>query len=190
MKNTTSESYDSNIVAWLKLAELEDIRAGREWYFDGQAIVRAISAETELSPAIVAAVVACLSPGVDWLHNVADAHAFCRAWAGGRNTEPSACGYPANRTQAWRILEQGDPSLLTGPKRVAFAANLLGELEHVTVDRWAIRAATGFARDRVAGPAQYKVVTDAYSRVAHANGFAPAVLQAIIWVTIKRITER
>jgi len=183
------EAYDSNVRHWLRLCTEEDIRAGRDWYWQAQQLVAAIASDTHVGIPVVAAVVACLSPSVDWPTNVADAHAFCRAYAQGRTDAPSASGYPANRAQAWRILQAQDPAILTGPKRTAFASNLQGNLHVVTVDRWAVRAATLYARERVNTPKQYKAIADAYSQVAAANGLSPAVLQAIVWVCIKRLSD-
>lgn len=56
------------------------------------------------------------------------------------------------------------------PKVRAFYRNLMGDLDHVTVDVWAARAAG-------VDPANFR-----YRRAAQLSGVAPAELQSVVWV--------
>jgi hypothetical protein len=54
----------------------------------------------------------------------------------------------------------------------------------VTIDRWAHYVATDGARKDVPSGKMYDRIADAYREVAAELGMAPAILQAIVWVTV------
>ena len=54
----------------------------------------------------------------------------------------------------------------------------------VTIDRWAHFVATDGERKDVPSGPLYERVADAYRQVAADLGIAPAILQAIVWVTV------
>jgi S-adenosylmethionine:diacylglycerol 3-amino-3-carboxypropyl transferase len=71
---------------------------------------------------------------------------------------------------------------LNGPKTVAFWRNITGDLDAVTVDVWAARAATGDrSRDRVTAK-QYQTIAAAYRAAADIVGANPRDVQAAVWV--------
>jgi hypothetical protein len=62
--------------------------------------------------------------------------------------EPVVNGTLANRAKAWRIACGEDPdAVLSGPKVRAFFANIMGDVDAVTIDVWAARAAEGRRND-------------------------------------------
>ncbi len=74
-----------------------------------------------------------------------------------------------------------------GPKVNAFAQNLGGHLDAVTIDAHASQAAFNdvtFRKNLRWMP--YSILADAYRDVARTVGLAPCDLQAILWVTWKR----
>jgi hypothetical protein len=54
----------------------------------------------------------------------------------------------------------------------------------VTIDRWAHYVATDGERKDVPSGPLYERIADAYRQVAAERGIAPAILQAIVWVTV------
>ena len=54
----------------------------------------------------------------------------------------------------------------------------------VTIDRWAHYVATNGTRKDVPSGPQYERIATAYRNVAARLGIAPAILQAIVWVTV------
>ena len=119
-----------------------EIDAGVAWYHRAKDVVEGLAKDYGLSTANVAAVIAALSPNVRWSTNVNAARTILDAWYNG-DDEPPVPGYPANRTKAWKILQTGNTDHLSGPKVEAFAANLRGDLQYVTIDMWAMRAIGG-----------------------------------------------
>lgn len=156
--------------------------AGTAWYYRARDIVEGMSADYGVTVEVAAAVLAVLSPNVRWSTNVSAARAMLDAWYNGE-PQPTVAGYPANRNKAWAILGTGDTSRLSGPKVEAFAANLRGDLEYVTLDMWAYRA-VGVDPERVPRGVRDNVVKG-YCRAAAQIGVPVAVFQAIIWVHVR-----
>jgi len=71
----------------------------------------------------------------------------------------------------------------TGPKVSSFKANLFGDPEPVTVDRWMARA-MGWPSDNLTG-AQYKFLDYTITQAAKKAGVEPRQMQAAVWKSIK-----
>lgn len=156
--------------------------AGIAWYWRATDTMDALASEYGLDRATVANVTAALSPQCPWGRNVAgtrlvlDTHARGADWTAAR----SATVYTVNVRKAFRIMD-GDHGALKGPKVEAFGANLRGDLDYVTVDMWATRAAVRRdipGRDRAA-------IVKGYRMAAKRCGVSPAEFQAIIWVHVR-----
>lgn len=111
----------------------------RHWYQKAQEFVEETAKLSGLSPEVVAAVVAVISPSVRWDINMAEASKIIHAFVTG-GTLPRGAGWKRNREKAWRILQTGDTSLVTGPKVTSFYRNLLGQYDELTLDRHAYKA--------------------------------------------------
>ncbi len=156
---------------------------GAAWYGRANDTVHELSERYSRPVDEVAAVIAILSPGNRWQSNQTDAAAvldwFEADAHGYESPPPTVTTYGANLTKAIRYLN-GDHTALAGPKVSAFAANLRGDLEYVTLDRWAFRAAIG---RETPGRAQVRAdVESAYRAVAAELDLPPAIFQAVIWV--------
>jgi hypothetical protein len=68
---------------------------------------------------------------------------------------------------------------LSGPKVQAFAANLKGDFDRVTIDVWVLRF-FGFKKNRIT-PKQYIALEKAISKLAKRRGKTPARYQSEIW---------
>lgn len=69
---------------------------------------------------------------------------------------------------------------LSGWKVPAFAANLKGDMERVTIDTWTLRY-FGLKQNRIRGK-EYFRMEKALQKMARRRGMKPAEYQAIIWV--------
>lgn len=175
----------ASILGWYKQATAADLADGLSWYQRAEDLANALAAGTDFTVEQTAAVIAALSPRVPWHENVAGATDMVRAAARGAR-EPVVAGFDSNRAKAWRILHgEAIEDVLHGPKVEAFFRNITGDLDAVTVDVWAARAA-GIDRDSFT-PKQSAEVQDAYREAARVLDMAPRNLQACVWVCIRRI---
>lgn len=173
---------------WLELATADDLALGLAWYDNAGAIAESLARESDyrLSQRHCAGVIAALSPRCQWGANVAGARAIVRAAING-HPEPVVAGTKGNRRKAWRIANGADPdAVLSGPKVRAFWANICGDVEVVTVDVWAARAAEG--RDNAQAPVRrrYAICAEAYRRAARRRGMTPRDAQAAVWTVFRR----
>jgi hypothetical protein len=74
-------------------------------------------------------------------------------------------------------------------KIVNFARNLAGDLNAVTVDRWAHRVATNGERSDVPTGDLYRAIAEAYEIAASMRGVSPATMQAATWVAVRGSAE-
>lgn len=182
------------ILRWHDGATDAQVAEGTTWYADAQAFARQLAGETGHDVGQVADVVAVLSPQVSWDVNMRAARDACRIHAAGDRPDvlPGYCGYRTNVAKAWRILD-GEADVVRGPKVSAFAAAIRGDLSHVVVDAWAIRAARdpkralafAWAEDEQNGIVEKRAIAEAYRRAAALRGIDPAAMQAIVWVAVR-----
>lgn len=185
----------ANVDAVLDLATDDDYAAGAAWYADARAAAADLATTYGVSIDVAAGVLAALSPRVDWTHNLAWARATLAA---GR---APAMGLGGSRRAADRIVgaapyaPTAPADVLRGPKVSAFHANIVGDESRVTVDRHAYDIARGRrgAYDKRGGelarPTVHAAFREAYARVAAARGMTPAAVQAVAWVTWRRVHD-
>lgn len=177
----THEDMIASILATYDEASRVQRLAGRCWYPNAGMMVRAIARATRTKPTRVAYALAALSPRNPWRWNVADTFAFALA-AGTGGDMPSATTFMSNRRRAWSALQgDGDPWISAAPKVRAFVAAILGDLDRVVVDVWAMRVASD-GRLSAVTKAQYGKVEAAYREAAVRRHEYPADMQAITWL--------
>jgi hypothetical protein len=177
--------YVGNLVNWFDKSTAAQRTAGRAWYpMAGEIALVMASGDIRKGAGCIAA----LSTNAEWSSNLTLARHAC-------NGAPR--GMKRCLAEVERILAGEDFSkvLPYGSKRWNFAYNIVGDLDLVTIDRWAIRAAVGDDADlgstaaRKDGTSQYAtnyaLMTEAYRRAAEIVGETPADLQAIVWVAIR-----
>lgn len=159
---------------------------GAVWYGDVLAWAEELAGDTGHNVVVVVAVVAALSPRRSWADNKADAEVLLRGGQKRRGVMRS------NLARAQRVLQSDHPLgvLASGPKMYAFACNILGWTNHVTVDVWAARAALGSDdKSHVARTLNwvgaYERIADAYRKAAAEVGVDACVLQATVWVVVR-----
>jgi hypothetical protein len=141
--------------------------------------------ETDLKRTVWAT--AALSPQLRWEKNI---KAVKQVLCG--NLHPAGV-YPFNVEKALHILYDDVEweRFLSGPKVTNFAKNIWGDPQAVTVDTWAWRVWAN--ADLKAKPRDldklYNQIADNYRIAAAKIGIEPRQLQAITWVTIRRIAN-
>lgn len=169
------EPYSNAIRIHLQDVDPTAERVARSFY----AQAREIAAEHPAGAAVGAGIIAALSPRMQWSVNVRKAR------------EVFASGTTRALGQSVRAAERihaGEPvdAVLKGAKTRAFARNCAGDLEPVTVDVWALRAAGVIDRDAPT-TVQYRDIEHAYKIVARERKLPPAILQAIAWYAVRGI---
>jgi len=154
-------------------ADPEDRRHGAAWYFAARGELFDVAQRYRYPLKRVAYAAAAL------LEHVA---AMCRA---GRGRDARG-HYGHCLRKAVAILERGEYRALSGPKVVPFARALYGEHDAAVVDRWVWRAAggVGYLTAR-----RTRDVQAALRRLAREVRRPVAIVQAIVWVVVRRAAD-
>lgn len=159
----------------------EQRKDGRAWYPTAREVCQGI-ADGRVPVDRVAAVVSALSPRCSWKLNLVWAHRVVEAHVAGQ-VEPPAVSTRVNRAKAWSAIR--GQTVTFGLKTASFVANIMGNLDEVTVDAWAMRAASVDRPGGTLTPLQYGRITDAYRAAATIVGEKPADMQAICWIVMR-----
>lgn len=187
----THKDMVKNILYIYHTTSPDDTSEGIEWYGKAYAECERIASESGFTPDQVASLMAIVSPGMVWDENETAPERIVNLYLEGK---PAAewvgfSTYPANLLKAERIL-QGDFTALGGRKVKSFHANIMGDVEAVTVDRWAVRVALDDPQvtgDKIvpSGDKVYNAIADAYREVAKLVGLYPPDVQAITWCSFR-----
>ena len=177
-----------SILEWYR-DDIASTYAAHGWYTIAQRETRRLARDHGTTRARAAGVIAALSPLQTWVGNVGAADQVLAAADRGDRTAPRV-GLRRNVAKAWAIATgEGRPlDILSGPKVRAFYRNIMGDLSAVTVDRWAARAA-GVTEAYPSTRARYDEVAACYIAAAAVVGVEPAILQAIVWCSIRGRAE-
>jgi hypothetical protein len=202
MKRTVTKTTDKQILTnlenWYKEATQGEIEAGMSWYKEAQDFVKDLSKRSGIDEYRVAGVVSALSPNNKWERNKIDAETVVKAHQIGIEPESvKVCTYNANKQKAFKILQGETEITAKSPKTHAFAMNVgLNSPDHITVDKWHLRACVTAPSDGIQDctesctAVQYRRVESLTAQLAKDLGYKGYELQAIIWVTIKRVWKR
>jgi len=163
----------------------EDWENGRTWYTYAGDRIDSVCKRYGVDGTVGRGVFAALSPGMRVEPNLDWTSLILGGWNMG---DDKPADYPVPYgwkpfTLACDIRDTGDVTLLTGIKRTAFLANLLGDFSRVTVDTWALKP---FGRKTVSSPTMHRGISDAYTELGEATGHAPAHAQAAVWCHLRR----
>jgi hypothetical protein len=173
----TLETIVRRIVRTFERATVADIEAGARWYDEAGDLAASLAAQHGHDVETVAAVIAALSPRTPWSRNVAGTVALLDD-----PDSPPTYLLGRNVSTALGVIEDGRE--LTGPKTRAFAANIAGDREAVTVDVWACRVAH-LDEDALSRKGAYDAVAHAYRLAARRVGVDPATCQATTWIVAR-----
>lgn len=201
-----SKRIERNILAVYHRANDDDKLGGMTWYLDAHEVARGLAEKHGVSVEKAVGTIAAISPGNNWGRNVMEADEFISAHVKGYKLPMVGIYGRRNVAKARRILNGESPQAVlhtkTGPKVWAFYSNILAPLDsrELTVDRHAKALAydlpskrKGFASDdklSVVGRAEYRYLVRHYQVIAERLGLVPHQLQAICWVTWKRLEGR
>ena len=188
-----------NIKAIDQLATLTEQQDGVTWYPRARAIAKGLADRYGIHPAEAAGVIAALSPRNKWERNVQDAEALIAAYVAGGEAQAmltKVCTFGANKAKAVRILTAGVLTdadvlnILSGPKLREFYSCIQG-IADVCIDGHAFCIWAGDRMTLADVPAigvklRREIKAD-YTRAADELGMTPAALQAVTWVTWRRI---
>ena len=187
-----------NIIAIYKLAKPSEIKHGLTWYVNANSDCKEIAEKLELPLHIVIGVVSALSPNNKWERNVINAEDLCTAFINGQDMDSiKVSTYHKMKEKAWSILEtmpSYDETILNGKKIVSFFRNISGDETDITIDG---HARNIYYNDKQGLTApntnikknEYKDIQKAYARASKKLGIKAYELQAITWVTWRRIHE-
>jgi len=191
------------IVAKFELATSHEVQLGIDWYKSAWSISHRIAKQYDMRmTATVAAVIAALSPNNKWERNVKDAENIIKAFKYGEDDDVMAvkcCTYTMNKIKALNILKTKDldyPAILKGAKTIEFYHCIMLE-DDVCIDghaysiwydeRLTMKEVPNIGKKlRATIKQDYK---DATSFINEELGtdYLPSTIQAITWVTHKRI---
>jgi hypothetical protein len=179
-------AIEANLLAHYYDATPVERAAGLAWYPAATRLMRRLAKRHQVPLATVAAVTAAISPQCDWATN-------CRIAAELLAGVPSIAGgaIQKNVDTARRILRHQATDVAhyfkDAPKVEAFASNLAGDGDRVTIDVHAAQAALNDpAVVLTLRRSPYQVFADCYGCVAYEIGVRPADFQAIVWLVWKR----
>ena len=192
------------IVAKFTLATSQEVQLGVDWYPSALDIANRIGVKYDLSAETVAGVIASLSPNNKWERNIVDAENIIKCWrAGGTRTDMlnvKVCTYGKMKAKAVDILTRDIPivEILNGKKIIEFFNCITNPaLNDVCIDGHAYSVWFGQRLTMKEVPAigkklRSQIKTDYRDATAFINEelgtyYAPATIQAITWVTHKRI---
>lgn len=201
-----SRKVEHNILATYLLASDQDRTEGLYWYQHANEIAAELANRFDFSVNQSAGVIAALSPGNPWGRNLLDAELMLEAYAKGLRGKrlPNVGVYGWNNIRkAEKILAGGDPNeILGGLKTTSFYNNirLPADSLAVTIDRHAKSLAYGVGSKRkgyassdafgAVSNAEYPWLAKHYRNIAERLDLLPSQLQAITWVTWKRLGEK
>ena len=194
------------IVAKFTLATSQEVQLGVDWYPSALDIAGRIACKYDLRTETAAGVIAALSPNNRWERNVIDAEAIIKCWAaGGTRTDMlnvKVCTYGKMKAKAVDILLAEDVlpivEILNGKKIIEFFNCLTNPaLNDVGIDGHAYSVWFGQRLTMKEVPAigkklRAQIKTDYRDAAAFINdeldtAYTAATIQAITWVTHKRI---
>jgi len=190
----------NNIIRVYEKATESERAAGTNWYPEAREFAVELSIRYDISVKAVAHVIAALSPNVSWSQNKRAAAIIIDEANWGDVRVATVNGYPKNVDKAWQIARASRNGvqwdhILSGPKVTAFADNILHppSSNSVTVDVHALSIADGVRYTTKTAPKltpkQYEFYADVYRKTAAQLELTPLELQAITWVTWRRLIK-
>lgn len=191
-----------NILAIYQQATENEIIQGKKWYKEANELTKLMAIKYNLSQIQTAGILASLSPGTNWNQNVIDANHLCTALnLGERPDNIVVTTYNQNKDKACKIYSQVQITenecfkLIKGcsvkiNKTSSFFLNILHDRSDVvTIDRHSFRVNLGLTElpDISLTERRYCIMSDAYKLTALRLEINPIELQAITWLTFRRL---
>ena len=197
-KSFNQSDLENSIVNIYSLANAQEHTEGLVWYQIANAFIGTMAKRHDISLVKTAAILASLSPATHWAQNILDTEHLI---INGKDSTVST--YHRNKLKALRFLDGslnpvdhyiGDIKY-SWTKTAAFFENILNpnDTNKIAIDRHALRIAHGY--DLTADQAifygntrqKYEHTARAYFTIADNIGILPQQLQAITWLTYRRL---
>lgn len=186
------EEYKKNINQVYNKATITELEEGFHWYDEALFSCLELSDYLEVPLVKVVGVTAALSPTNKWPKNLEDTENLILGFKG--NFDVPVSTYNKNKQKALEILkgnscEERILKTLKGPKVSAFYDNILGG-DSVTVDGHAFNICRNLKvplTQASVSASNYKLCEQAYRELAEENYLKACQLQAITWVTWRRL---
>ena len=184
-----------HIQALLDLATVGEQADGKLWYRRANTAAVRLAEQYEVTIPVAAGVIAALSPRNKWERNLIDAENLIAAYqaAGEEGAEVvKVCTFGKNKAKAIQILQAGIgiQAILSGPKLIEFYSCIMGE-DDVCIDGHAYSIWFGcrvtLAKVPSIGKKLRAQIKADYMVVADKNNLKPFEVQAITWVTHRRL---
>ena len=188
-----------NIKAIYELASAAEVADGNALYGVAKSIAIVLADRYGVTTAQAIGVLAALSPRNKWTRNVIDAESAISTYVAAGSEQArltKVCTFGANKEKAIRILESGAETIptileiLSGPKLREFASCIAG-LDDVCIDghAWCIWQGSRVTLADVPsiGVKLRREIKADYAQAAADLGLKASELQAITWVTWRRI---
>jgi hypothetical protein len=210
---TPITSRTTGILGTYYLATEPERSAGRQWYTHAHTAALDLSASYPVGVITAAGVIAALSPNNRWHRNLLDADALINCYhqrGAHAASQLKVCTYDANKQKALTILKITNPTVedvatvLHGRKVSAFFHCILGSQTAVCVDGhaysiWAGQTIRTTQTPKIS-PRLYEQIAKDYTHAAdlitnrhptlHGPILSPVELQAITWITHRRMLQR
>lgn len=200
MKFKTIQTQTKHIEALFNGASDTEKIDGGNWYKEANTYAHHLSEMFGIdSPCKVAGIISALSPATNWDRNKVDAHNFIALAINDDAMSGKYGTYKNNVRKALEIFNLERPTKAsvgailrgkTGYKTESFFYNIYDlDSSEVTIDRHAIKGANNvYEGGSVAlTEKRYRDSEKAYQKVAKKYNLKPYQVQAIVWVTYRRL---
>lgn len=190
----TLRKMRSNVSHWHDMATPKVIEDGLKWYDDAKHFALMLSNEFEVSPVRAGGVISALSPRNKWERNKIDAwNVFQAVRDNVSHEEVKVSTFSSNKKRAFDIANGNKKIHESSRKTHRFAMNVGAfDMNAVTIDTWMLycfqtKSKTRKNLDNKITPKQYDLLERKFQRISHDMGYAPAHLQAVIWLVIRNL---
>ena len=173
MATLNYESALNTYASILQSATPEQREQARTWYPSARVQAHGLSAVTNWTLEQSSAVIAAYSPRVSWAHNVR------LAWNHALGMEVRCLSASIRRAE--NASRHGFHGLGNGMKVNAFARNIAGIHDDVTIDTWMLRP---FGL-KAANKSNYRTLANAVRQLAHRDNIPASEMQALIWIIVR-----
>lgn len=187
------DAYTRNVMNVYASATNAQMDEGGQWYNRAMLLVKEISTTTKVEARRIAYTIAVTSNNIQWETQERVMLAFVEHVLVGGEPRMFLRGImPDFAEKGARIILEGHYASCVGPKVNAFAENILGNMDVVTLDRHALRVALGHYTDDemtkkwVAPGRRRRVVEAAYHEAADRTRQPVAFIQAVCWTVCKQ----
>lgn len=193
-KRALSQRLIRNILSVFHQASDSDRSEGLYWYQTANRDAQSLAERFQVSLSVAVGVIAALSPGRNWGLNLQDAEKLLHAFTNDLPLPHVGSYGRKNVAKARRIMQGENPFDVlppTGPKVRAFYSLILDPASNleVCVDRHALAIAVGRVQPEsvTVRVFQYGFFAKHYSAAAAILGLLPHQVQAVTWVTWRRL---